>query len=123
MSKIKILVVEDNFMNFVLVKDYLTLHGFTVIGAGSGGEAIEKASKESPALILMDVNLPEMDGITAMKKIKANTETSSIPILALTASVMREDKERIIRAGFDGFIPKPVDLEELVMIVKKTLSK
>ena len=119
----KILVVEDNFMNFVLVKDFLILHGFIVIGAGTGGEAIEKASKENPALILMDVNLPEMDGITAMKEIKANPETNSIPVLALTASVMREDKEKIMRAGFNGFIPKPVDLEELVKIIKNTLSK
>ncbi|MBI5681914.1 MAG: response regulator [Deltaproteobacteria bacterium] len=119
----KILIVEDNLMNMVLVKDILTINGFTVLEAATGNEAIEKAGSENPDLILMDINLPEMDGITAMREIKANIKTSKIPVLALTASVMIEDRERIMSAGFDGFIPKPVDIEELIMLVKKYLSR
>lgn len=118
----KVLVVEDNIMNMVLVRDTLVLNKFTVIEAATGKEAVEKACSQIPDIILMDVNLPGMDGITAMRHIKANPPTSKIPVVALTASVMKEDRDRTMRAGFDGFIAKPIDLHELVRVVKEFLS-
>ncbi len=122
-KKLKILVVEDDFMNMILVKEILSLHGYEVLEAGNGKEAVEKASKEKPDLILMDINLPEMDGVTATKKIKAEESTKKIPIYALTASVMKGDAEKFLGEGFDGYLAKPIETKKLIESIESGLGK
>ncbi|MCK4738880.1 MAG: response regulator [Deltaproteobacteria bacterium] len=117
----RVLVVEDDFMNKVLVKEMLTLNGFIVIEAGDGKEAVRMAVSESPDVILMDLHLPEMDGIRAMKTIKED-KGQRMPIIALTASAMLGDEEKILNYGFDGYVPKPIELKRLVNSVKDAIK-
>ena len=116
----KVLVVEDDFMNKVLVKEMLTLNGFIVVEAGDGKEAVAMAKSEAPDVILMDLHLPEMDGITAMKAIK--DEGLKTPIIALTASAMIGDEEKILGHGFDGYVPKPIELKRLIESVSESIE-
>lgn len=109
----RILVVEDNSDNRILITDVLNSLDYEVIVAVDGEEGIEMASSEKPDLILMDLSLPKMDGWTATKHIKNNTELKHIPIIALTAHAMVGDRERAIEAGCDDYISKPLDLREL----------
>ena len=117
----RVLVVEDDFMNKVLVKEMLTLNGFLVLEAGDGKEAVRMAVSESPDVILMDLHLPEMDGIRAMKTIKEEVG-QRMPIIALTASAMLGDEEKILSHGFDGYVPKPIELKRLVDSVKNAIE-
>ncbi len=119
----RVLVVEDNFMNKVLVREMLTLHGYEVIEAGTGKEAVELTSREAPDLILMDLHLPEMDGVTATRLIKEREELRMIPIVALTASAMKGDEETILSEGFDGYVPKPIELSKLLAVVGDALKR
>ncbi len=107
-----ILYVEDNFDNRVLVRRILEAEGFTVVEAASGQEAFEKLKTIHPDLILMDINLPEIDGYTLTTTLKSQL-TQNIPIVALTANVMKGDREKTIQAGCDGYIQKPVDVDAL----------
>ncbi len=107
-----ILYVEDNFDNRVLVRRILEAEGFTVVEAASGQEAFEKLRTIHPDLILMDINLPEIDGYTLTTTLKSQL-TQQIPIVALTANVMKGDREKTIQAGCDGYIQKPVDVDAL----------
>ncbi|MBI5286652.1 MAG: response regulator [Deltaproteobacteria bacterium] len=107
-------------MNRVLIRDTLTINGFTVWEVDTGLKAVEWVKANPPPnLILMDLSLPEMDGVTAMKHIRAYPPTSNVPIIAITASAMRGDEEKALAEGFDGYIAKPVNIEELVRVVKK----
>lgn len=121
--KKKVLVVEDNPMNMILVKEILTANGFEVIEAYNGHDAIKRVSEERPDLILMDLNLPEMDGVTATKILKSNTPSKDIPIVAITASAMKGDEEKILAEGFDGYIAKPIDMKrfmkDIALFIKK----
>lgn len=119
----KVLLVEDNFMNKVLVKEVLTLRGFDVIEANNGVEALKALSSALPDVILMDLHLPEMDGITAMRIIKNDARYDAIPVLALTASAMKGEEEKILSNGFDGYIAKPVDVKNLAATVAGYLKK
>lgn len=119
----KVLLVEDNFMNKVLVKEVLTLRGFDVIDANNGLEALKALSSMTPDVILMDLHLPEMDGITAMRIIKKDARYGAIPVLALTASAMKGEEEKILNKGFDGYIAKPVDIKNLAATVEGYLKK
>lgn len=119
----KILLVEDNLVNRVLARDVLVLNGFTVVEAETGVDAIKRAKSDLPDLILMDLNLPQMDGITATRCIKEDPDTSGIPVVALTASAMREDVEKVMSHGFDGYIPKPIDIDSFVKTVKEIISQ
>ncbi|MBI5886815.1 MAG: response regulator [Deltaproteobacteria bacterium] len=119
----KILLVEDNFMNKVLVKEVLTLRGFDVVDANNGLEALKALSSMTPDVILMDLHLPEMDGITAMRIIKKDARYGAIPVLALTASAMKGEEEKILNKGFDGYIAKPVDIKNLAATVEGYLKK
>ena len=121
-KKPRILVVEDDIMNKILVKEILGLHGYDTLEAGNGKEAVDMAVKEKPDLILMDINLPEMDGVTATKMIKAEESTNQIPIYALTASVMKGDAEKFMGEGFDGYLAKPIDTKRLIASVKLGLE-
>ena len=116
-----ILIVDDVQTNRDLASEILELEDYTVIQAADGQEAIEQAGEHLPDLILMDVRMPVMDGITATRTLKANDATRHIPILALTASVMVGDRERVLAEGFDGFITKPIDFNELLTAISAAL--
>jgi two-component system cell cycle response regulator DivK len=106
-----ILIVEDNEKNLKLARDVLRFHGFRTVEATDGEAAITMSIEHLPALILMDIQLPGIDGIVAMKRIRADERTKHIPTVALTASVMSGDRERFDDAGFDGFIAKPIEVK------------
>ncbi len=105
-----ILIVEDNDKNMKLTRDVLQFRGFRTVEATTGEEGVTLAREHLPALILMDIALPGIDGVEATRQIKAEAPTSSIPIVALTASVMEADRARFGAAGFAGLIAKPIDV-------------
>ena len=106
-----VLIVEDNDKNLKLARDVLQFGGFRTLEATSAEDGIAKAQAERPDLVLMDIQLPGMDGIAALKKLRDDERTRSIPVVALTASVMKADRERFDAAGFDGFLQKPIDVK------------
>ena len=106
-----LLIVEDNEKNMKLARDVLRFHGYRTVEAVDGESAVTMAVEHLPALILMDIQLPGIDGIAAMKRIRADERTKHIPTVALTASVMTGDRERFDDAGFDGFIAKPIEVK------------
>jgi len=112
-----ILVVEDNEKNMKLVRDVLRAKGYRTLEATSGAQAIELAVELAPDLVLMDIRLPDVDGIEALGRLRSDERTSSIPVLAVTAQAMRGDRERFLAAGFDGYVAKPVDISDLVATV------
>ena len=109
----KILLVEDNEMNRDMLSRRLIRRGHTVVMATDGQTAVDATLREMPDLVLMDMGLPVMDGWEAASRIKADARTASIPVIALTAHAMAEDRERALAAGCDDFDTKPVDLERL----------
>ena len=112
-----ILLVEDNEKNMKLLRDVLTAKGYRVLEATSGEEAVEVSLAERPQLVLMDVQLPGIDGLEALRRVRGDARTAAIPVLALTAQAMEGDRERFLAAGFDGYLAKPVDLVELLATV------
>ena len=110
----KILIVEDNEMNRDMLSRRLLKKGFEIIIAVDGAEGVEKTIIEKPDLVLMDMSLPVMDGWEATKNLKANNETAKIPIIALTAHAMAQDKEKALAAGCDEYDTKPIDLNRLL---------
>ncbi len=110
----KILIVEDNEMNRDMLSRRLIKKGFEIIIAIDGEEGVKKTISEKPDLILMDMSLPVMDGWEATKKLKSNSDTSKIPIIALTAHAMAQDKEKALAAGCDEYDTKPIDLDRLL---------
>jgi two-component system, cell cycle response regulator DivK len=115
----RILVVEDNEKNMKLFRDVLQAKGYSPLEAASGEEAVELASEHVPDLILMDVQLPGIDGIEALGRIRADERTKDIPVVALTAQAMSGDRERFLDSGFDGYISKPVDVLEFIETVAR----
>ncbi|VVB92674.1 Chemotaxis protein CheY [uncultured archaeon] len=115
----KVLVVEDDPLNMELVCEILRSMGFTVHEATNGNEAIEKTEKELYVLIVMDIMLPGIDGIEATGIIKSKPGYEKTPVIALTAYAMKGDRERLIEAGFDDYVPKPVDVPDFIEKVKK----
>jgi len=115
----RILVVEDNEKNMKLFRDVLEASGYRTMEATTGGEAVELAIEHGPALVLMDIQLPDIDGVEALGRLRANERTASIPVLALTAQAMEGDRERFLAAGFDGYVSKPVNIVELVGAVQE----
>lgn len=109
----KILVVEDNQDNREMVVKVLKFHGYQVVEAVDGEEAIEKAKSENPDLILLDIYLPKMDGYEATKILKRDGRLKDIPVIALTAHAMKGNREEALASGCDGYIPKPIDVREL----------
>lgn len=122
MSKQKILVIEDNPLNMELVKRLLSKADFELFMADNAETGIEIAQKEQPDLILMDISLPGMDGLTATQHLKSDPETINIPIVALTAHVMKGDKEKALAAGCDGYMPKPIDTQSFVQEVSSYIK-
>ncbi len=104
-----ILIIEDNRRNMLLIRDLLQMHGFRTLEAFDGEEGIARAKAERPDLILMDLQLPGMDGLTATRLLRQDPITAGIPVVALTAHAMKGDRERALQAGCNGYIPKPID--------------
>jgi len=115
----RVLIVEDNEKNMKLFRDVLSAKGYATLEARSGKEAVELALAHAPELVLMDIRLPDVDGVEALRRLRSDGRTSSIPVLALTAQAMSGDRERFLAAGFDGYVPKPVDITELVGMVRE----
>ena len=115
----RVLIVEDNEKNMKLVRDILQAVGYTPIEASSGEEAIALATAEAPALVLMDIQLPDLDGAAALQRLRADERTARVPVLALTAQAMQGDRERFLAAGFDGYLSKPIDVDELIETVRR----
>jgi CheY-like chemotaxis protein len=116
MSKI-ILVVEDALLNMKLIREILTYRGDTVFEAANGREGVDLAIEKKPDLILMDIQMPVMDGMEAAQIIKANPSTRHIPIVALTGYAMDGDKKRMHEAGCDGYLSKPFKIKELLLAI------
>jgi CheY-like chemotaxis protein len=123
MPKEKILVVEDNPLNMELFKDLLEVQGYEVHEAINGQQALDQVKSDEFDLILMDIQLPGMDGFTATRKMKEDPKTKSIPIIALTAYAMKGDEDRVKEAGCDGYIIKPIDTQKFPREVASFLGK
>ena len=113
MGKAKILYIEDNSDNMTLVKRVLEIEGYEIIPAINGTEGLSKAYNLLPDLIITDINLPDIDGYEITDTLKRNNKTSHIPIVAMTANVMKKDRESVFQAGCDGYISKPIDIDDL----------
>ncbi|MDQ2951808.1 MAG: response regulator [Chloroflexota bacterium] len=118
-----ILIIEDNEKNMKLARDLLQYHGFTIAAADNAEDGLALARAQTPKLILMDIQLPGMDGVTALGHLRSDPSTSRIPVVALTASVMKEDRERFDNAGFDGFITKPIDVRAFPQQVRDHIAR
>ncbi|HEX5728245.1 response regulator [Microbacterium sp.] len=118
----RILVVEDNPLNLKLVRDVLTVSGFEVVAAPSGEEGVALAQTCEPDLVLMDIQLPGIDGYEALRLLRQNRQLDGVPVVAVTAFAMREDRERAAREGFDGYIGKPISVRELPSQVSEFLG-
>ena len=115
----QVLVVEDNEKNMKLLEDLLRASGYRTLAATTGDRAIELASEHQPDLVLMDIRLPDIDGVEALSRLRADERTASIPVLAVTAQAMHGDRERFLDAGFDDYIAKPVDVRRLLDAVRR----
>ena len=109
----KVMIVEDNELNMKLFRDLIEASGYETVRTRNGLEALELARTHRPDLILMDIQLPDMDGVAALGRLKAEPTTTAIPVVALTAFAMKEDEERFLRAGFGGYLHKPIDVKTL----------
>jgi two-component system cell cycle response regulator DivK len=107
-----ILIVEDNERNLKLVRDLLQFNGYETIVARNAESGVMLAAERRPDLVLMDIQLPDSDGITALARLRADDRTASLGVVALTAFAMPEDRERLLRAGFDGYLEKPISVRE-----------
>lgn len=119
----KILIVEDNELNLKLFRDLLTAHGYETVETREGTEAISLARHIRPDLILMDIQLPEISGLDVTKKLKADVTISDIPIVAVTAFAMKDDEEKILRAGCEAYISKPISIGHFLQTVRKFLGE
>ena len=117
-----ILIVEDNEKNMKLVRDVLQAKGYATIEAGTGEVGVRLAKERTPALVLMDIQLPGIDGIEALKRLRADPATAAIPVIAVTASVMASDRRSIVDAGFDGYVAKPINLREFLDAVASAVG-
>ena len=118
-----ILIVEDNDKNRKLVRDVLTFKGYGVIETETGEEGVQLTRERSPRLVLMDIRLPGIDGVEALRRLRAEETTREIPIMAMTASVMSEDRQKIMAAGFDGYQSKPINVTDFVAAVAQLLER
>jgi CheY-like chemotaxis protein len=119
----RVLVVEDNEKNMKLFRDVLDASGYRTLEATTGGEAVAMASEHTPDLVLMDIQLPDLDGVQALHRLRADPRTAGIPIVALTAQAMQGDRERFLAAGFDGYMSKPVNVRDLIGTVREQCGR
>jgi len=118
-----ILIVEDNERNRKLVRDILQFRGYRTLEAESAEDGLRLARAQRPDLILMDIQLPGMDGIAALRELRADAATRAIPVIAVTASAMTHDRQRILAAGFDGYQTKPIRVLEFLAAVRELLDR
>ena len=123
MSNELILIIEDNLVNRTLVRDVLQFKGYQTLEATTAEEGIQLAREKKPALVLMDFHLPGMNGIEAFEILRADAATSPIPVIAVTASAMPEDRKKMLDAGFDGVQTKPIHVMEFLKTVEEALKK
>jgi CheY-like chemotaxis protein len=119
----KLLIVEDNTNNRSLFRDILTFHGYEISTAADGQEGVALARELMPDLILMDIQMPRMDGMTACGILKGDPATRGLRIIALTSFAMQGDQEKFLAAGFDGYLSKPISTRELPALVKQWLAE
>ncbi len=119
----KILIVEDNEKNMKLMRDLLQFHGYTVVEADNAEEGIKLAIADIPDLILLDIQLPGMSGIEALKVLRQDSKTASIPVIAVTASVMTHDRKKLLEVGFDDYQPKPLEIKSFIERITGMLTK
>jgi len=118
-----ILIVEDNDKNLKLVRDVLQVKGYATVEAGNAEDGIALARARLPDLVLMDIQLPGMNGIDAIGVLRADPATAAIPVVAVTASVMPQDRNKITEAGFDAYVGKPINLKEFLDTVRNMLER
>jgi two-component system cell cycle response regulator DivK len=118
-----ILIVEDNDKNLKLVRDILRAKGHDTLEAASAEDGLVLARERLPQLVLMDIQLPAMNGIEALRRLRADPATSGIPVVAISASVMQQARREIVEAGFDGFVEKPISLKDFLDAVAKALKQ
>ena len=119
MTSPQVLVVEDNARNMKLFRDVLHASGYRTLEASTGERAVELVFEHRPDLVLMDIQLPDIDGVEALDRLRADQRFSSVPVLALTAQAMEGDREGFLAAGFDGYLSKPVNIAEFVATVRR----
>jgi two-component system cell cycle response regulator DivK len=117
-----ILIVEDNEKNMKLVRDILRHHGHATIEAATGEEGVRLAGEHRPDLVLMDIQLPDIDGIAALRRMRADPALDAMPVIAVSASVMPDDQQKIVGSGFDAFVTKPIDLKQFRATVERFLA-
>jgi two-component system cell cycle response regulator DivK len=117
-----VLIIEDNEKNRKLVRDVLQVKGHKTIESETAEEGIKLALEKSPSLILMDIQLPGMDGITALKQLRANPQTKSIPVIAITASAMTYNRQKMLAEGFDGYQSKPISVKDFLEELERVLA-
>jgi two-component system, cell cycle response regulator DivK len=117
-----ILIIEDNEKNRKLARDVLQVKGYKTIESETAEEGLKLALEKSPALVLMDIQLPGMDGITALKQLRANPQTKSIPVIAITASAMTNNRQAMLAEGFDGYQSKPISLKDFLGELERVLA-
>ena len=117
-----ILIVEDNDKNMKLVRDIVQHKGHATLEARTGEEGVQLAIEGVPDLILMDIQLPDIDGIEALRRIRAQPALDAVPVIAVSASVMPDDQRQIVGSGFDAFLPKPISLKPFVATVERLLK-
>ena len=117
-----VLIVEDNEKNMKLARDVLQAKGYKTLEAVTGEEGVKLARERTPDLVLMDIQLPGINGIEAFRQIRADPKTAKIPVIALTASVTPTDRSQITAAGFDAFVSKPINLREFLDTVKRLVE-
>lgn len=122
MSASRILVVEDNALNLKLVRDVLQYAGYEVVEATTGQEGVELAATVPPDLVLLDLQLPDMDGTETLRRLRGQEGTKDVPVVAVTALAMAEDRERAARAGFDGYLQKPLSVRSLPQQVESFIA-
>src|SRR5262249_7469053 len=118
-----ILIVEDNDTSRKLVRDLLTIKGYKIVEAETGEEGVRLAQEHRPSLVLMDIRLPSIDGIQALGRLRAEVATRGIPVMAMTASVMTDDRQKVLDAGFDAFQSKPIRVKNFLAAVEQLLER
>jgi two-component system, cell cycle response regulator DivK len=118
MSAERVLIAEDNEKNMKLFRDVLQVRGYETLEATTGEQAIELATRHTPDLVLMDIQLAGMDGLEALRRLREDERTAAIPVVALTAQAMAGDRERFLEAGFNGYVSKPVNIGEFIGTVR-----
>ena len=118
-----ILIVEDNEKNMKLVRDVLQFKGFETIEAMTGEDGVRLAIERKPDVVLMDIQLPDIDGITALGRIRADPAMQRIPVIAVSASVMPDEQQRIVASGFDAYVTKPINVKDFIATVERFARK